>query len=269
MFMTLGNFEVDPRASLAVLDFERGSVVSLSGSARLHSSTSRGTGSSRFANGSSSTCRPCCAGSCSTSDKVASMPAPLMTKPEMLGRLLDLFRDNGFDGASLSDISDATGLGKSSLYHHFPNGKEEIALQVLAFLEEQLELALFEPMRAAGTPRKKLDRMLDTIDAFYEGGKKPACSSGCAPASTPGVSASARPRVQHLDRCRRGARRRVRAAAGGGAEPRRRRGGPRRGRPCGVRRYGDTASSRAPFASSAKASWHRSRGSTFPTPVRW
>jgi AcrR family transcriptional regulator len=102
------------------------------------------------------------------------MPAPLMTKSEMLGRLLDLFRDNGFDGASLSDISESTGLGKSSLYHHFPNGKEEIALQVLAFLEEQLAQALFEPMRGAGTPRRKLDRMLDTIDAFYEGGKK-AC----------------------------------------------------------------------------------------------
>jgi uncharacterized protein len=35
MFMTLGNFEIDPRASLAVLDFERGRVVSFSGSARL------------------------------------------------------------------------------------------------------------------------------------------------------------------------------------------------------------------------------------------
>ena len=35
MFMTLGNFEVDSRASLAVLDFERGRVVSFSGSARL------------------------------------------------------------------------------------------------------------------------------------------------------------------------------------------------------------------------------------------
>ena len=97
-----------------------------------------------------------------------------MSKPDLLDRLMDLFREKGFDGASLSDISKCTGLGKSSLYHHFPNGKEEIALQVLAFLEEQLELALFEPMRAAGTPRKKLDRMLDTIDAFYEGGKK-AC----------------------------------------------------------------------------------------------
>jgi predicted pyridoxine 5'-phosphate oxidase superfamily flavin-nucleotide-binding protein len=35
MFMTLGNFEVDPRTSMAILDFERRRVVSFSGSARL------------------------------------------------------------------------------------------------------------------------------------------------------------------------------------------------------------------------------------------
>jgi len=102
------------------------------------------------------------------------MPAALLTRPEILARLMDLFREKGFDGASLSDISETTGLGKSSLYHHFPNGKEEIARQVLAHLEEQLEQALFEPMRSRGTPRQKLDRMLETIDRFYEGGKK-AC----------------------------------------------------------------------------------------------
>jgi hypothetical protein len=39
MFMTLGNFEVDSRASLAVIDFERRRVVSFSGSARLHFET--------------------------------------------------------------------------------------------------------------------------------------------------------------------------------------------------------------------------------------
>jgi TetR/AcrR family transcriptional repressor of lmrAB and yxaGH operons len=102
------------------------------------------------------------------------MPAPLLTRADLLARLMDLFREKGFDGASLSDISESTGLGKSSLYHHFPKGKEEIALQVLAYLEEQLEGALFEPMRSAGTPRQKVNRMFDTIDAFYEGGKK-AC----------------------------------------------------------------------------------------------
>jgi uncharacterized protein len=36
MFMTLGNFEVDSRASLAVLDFARGLIVCFSGSATLH-----------------------------------------------------------------------------------------------------------------------------------------------------------------------------------------------------------------------------------------
>ena len=35
MFMTLGNFEIDPRAGLAVVDFEDSQVVSFSGSARL------------------------------------------------------------------------------------------------------------------------------------------------------------------------------------------------------------------------------------------
>src|SRR5215813_1505120 len=92
----------------------------------------------------------------------------------MLDRLMDLFREKGFDGASVSDISETTGLGKSSLYHHFPDGKQEMALQVLARLEDQLEHTLFEPMRSTGTPKQKLDRMLDGIEAFYDGGKK-AC----------------------------------------------------------------------------------------------
>jgi AcrR family transcriptional regulator len=97
-----------------------------------------------------------------------------MSKSDMLDRLMDLFRAKGFDGASVSDISEATGLGKSSLYHHFPNGKQEMALEVLARLQDQLEHALFEPARSTGTPKHKLDRMLDGLDAFYEGGKK-AC----------------------------------------------------------------------------------------------
>ena len=102
------------------------------------------------------------------------MPAPLMSKSDMLDRLMDLFREKGFDGASVSNISEATGLGKSSLYHHFPNGKQEMALEVLARLQDQLERALFEPTRSTGTPKQKFDRMLDGIDAFYEGGRK-AC----------------------------------------------------------------------------------------------
>lgn len=102
------------------------------------------------------------------------MPAPLLSKEEVLDRLMETFREKGYDGASLTEISAVTGLGKSSLYHHFPDGKEDMARQVLAHLEAQLEKALFEPLRSPRPPGRKLDTMLDTLAAFYGGGKK-AC----------------------------------------------------------------------------------------------
>jgi TetR/AcrR family transcriptional regulator, lmrAB and yxaGH operons repressor len=102
------------------------------------------------------------------------MPAPLLPREEVLERLLSTFRDQGYDGASLTELSAATGLGKSSLYHYFPGGKEDMAQQVLAHLDQQLTEALFEPLRSKQSPARKLTAMLVTIDAFYEGGKK-AC----------------------------------------------------------------------------------------------
>lgn len=102
------------------------------------------------------------------------MPAAIVPLDEVLDRLMQTFRKEGYDGASLSQISKATGLGKSSLYHYFPNGKAEMAERVLEHLEEALERDLFEPMRATASPRKKLDAMLNALDSFYEGGKN-AC----------------------------------------------------------------------------------------------
>jgi TetR/AcrR family transcriptional repressor of lmrAB and yxaGH operons len=102
------------------------------------------------------------------------MPAPLSSKEEVLARLLQTFRVKGYDGASLAELSAATGLGKSSLYHYFPGGKSDMAVQVLGHLETVLEAALFAPLRGVGTPKKRLEAMLDSIDAFYEGGER-AC----------------------------------------------------------------------------------------------
>ncbi|GAC1368979.1 MAG: TetR/AcrR family transcriptional regulator [Polyangiales bacterium] len=102
------------------------------------------------------------------------MPAALLPREQVLERLLSAFRDQGYDGASLTELSAATGLGKSSLYHYFPGGKADMAEQVLAHLDQQLTAALFEPLRSKQAPARKLKAMLSTIDAFYEGGKK-AC----------------------------------------------------------------------------------------------
>jgi len=60
------------------------------------------------------------------------MPAALMSRDEVVERLVGVFQRCGYDGASLSELSAATGLGRSSLYHHFPGGKEEMARAVIA-----------------------------------------------------------------------------------------------------------------------------------------
>jgi AcrR family transcriptional regulator len=99
-----------------------------------------------------------------------TMPAALRSRPEILDRLMLLFRERGYDGASLESIAEATGLGKSSLYHHFPGGKAEMAREVMAHLSSKLEPALAR-VRGPGTPRAKLDAFLVTVEEVYDSGR--------------------------------------------------------------------------------------------------
>jgi TetR/AcrR family transcriptional repressor of lmrAB and yxaGH operons len=102
------------------------------------------------------------------------MPAALLSRDEVLDRLLDAFRERGYEGASLAELSAATGLVKASLYHHFPGGKAEMATEVLSHLDKQLADQLFRPLQSSISATKKVAAMLDTIDTFYDGGRK-AC----------------------------------------------------------------------------------------------
>ncbi len=88
-----------------------------------------------------------------------------------------VIRRHGYDGASLAELSKATGLGKSSLYHYFPAGKDDMVRAVLEHVEQQLRELLFTPLRAPGPVRRRLEEMVKTVDAYYRGGKE-ACVLG-------------------------------------------------------------------------------------------
>lgn len=83
------------------------------------------------------------------------MPAALneKEKAEILDRLFVVFRDRGYEGSSLADLSQATGLGKSSLYHHFPRGKEQMAEAVLEQGKAFIQTAVADVARS-GEPLK-------------------------------------------------------------------------------------------------------------------
>jgi AcrR family transcriptional regulator len=105
------------------------------------------------------------------------MPAPLASKDEIIDRLFAVFRDRGFDGASLADLSRATGLGKSSLYHYFPRGKEQMAEAVLGRADELIQNAILAVAQGPEPLRARLRRIVATLEQIYAGGRA-ACVLG-------------------------------------------------------------------------------------------
>src|SRR6185436_9308681 len=100
-----------------------------------------------------------------------------MSKDEVIAILVETFRRDGYDGASIATLSKATGLGKSSLYHYFPGGKVDMATQVLGFVHDWLESQVVATLKGGGTPRSRLMRTLGLLSEFYENGSK-ACVVG-------------------------------------------------------------------------------------------
>lgn len=90
----------------------------------------------------------------------------------ILMNLLEAFRETGFDGVSMSRISELTGLGKASLYHHFPGGKGEMAEAVMDLAGGWVQAHILDPLNAEGAPQARLERVLAALDGFYEGGAK-------------------------------------------------------------------------------------------------
>ncbi len=96
-----------------------------------------------------------------------------MAKDKYIPCLLQLFRQYGYDGATLAKISQATGLGKASLYHHFPGGKDEMVAAVLDYLEQWLGQHILGALHSQGNALTRLQRMCQSISELYEGGQQP------------------------------------------------------------------------------------------------
>ncbi|MBK5912132.1 hypothetical protein CCR85_11600 [Rhodothalassium salexigens] len=78
-----------------------------------------------------------------------------------------VFRQAGYDGASLSRLSAAAGLKRASLYHHFPGGKEEMGHAALARADARLRRLVIEPLSGPAPGDQRLAAMLAGVRAFY------------------------------------------------------------------------------------------------------
>lgn len=90
--------------------------------------------------------------------------------PRIINALGTVFRKYGYDAASLSLFHEATGLGKSSLYHHFPEGKAQMVQEVIELRAQWMRQHVFEPLRDSRPPNTRIDEMLDFADKHYQHG---------------------------------------------------------------------------------------------------
>lgn len=60
------------------------------------------------------------------------------TKSRIIDIATSLFQQKGYLGVGLNEILKACNISKGSLYHHFPNGKEELLIACLHSLNEAI-----------------------------------------------------------------------------------------------------------------------------------
>ena len=103
-----------------------------------------------------------------------------MTKQAHLPTLIELFRQYGYEGLTISKLSQETGLGKASLYHHFPGGKAEMAESALVSVNQWLETNILQQLAEASvaddgtrSPNEVFEAMCQKVDRFFSQGEIP------------------------------------------------------------------------------------------------
>ncbi|MEO8530896.1 MAG: TetR/AcrR family transcriptional regulator [Deltaproteobacteria bacterium] len=109
------------------------------------------------------------------------MGRPRTFEPDdALTRLMDLFWEKGFDGASMQDIETATGLKKQSLYRLYGD-KRQMYLAALGQYRDREMDGVRDALMQAGTARERFNGFFHGIvDTAVKGGDWRGCFLGNA-----------------------------------------------------------------------------------------
>lgn len=92
---------------------------------------------------------------------------------QLIEGLFKVFREKGYEGASLNELAEGAGLKKASLYHRYPEGKKEIGLAVLSYSSKWLKDHLYTVLDQKENPaEERLEKGLKAISKLYNDGKE-------------------------------------------------------------------------------------------------
>src|SRR6266404_442071 len=95
------------------------------------------------------------------------------TRQRIVAQAASLFNQRGYEGSSMAELMEATGLEKGGIYRHFSN-KEELAAEAFDYAWHE---ALKTRTHDLGTITNSVDRLKQFIANFIE--RRPAIPGGC------------------------------------------------------------------------------------------
>jgi TetR/AcrR family transcriptional regulator, lmrAB and yxaGH operons repressor len=116
------------------------------------------------------------------------MSRPDRHRAELVAATGRLLRRQGYAGTSVSDFLRAAGAANGSLYHHFPNGKEELAQAAIEAASEQVQDALVRTLDADENVVAATQRWLDLLIGALEADPRDGCPVAPTAIDAAGVS---------------------------------------------------------------------------------
>src|SRR5262245_55204338 len=90
-----------------------------------------------------------------------SVARTTFSRQDLLPPLAEVFRRHGYEGATLSELARVTGLGKASLYHHFPGGKSEMAEALARYAIADLDERAFRHLKSRAPWNERIGECID------------------------------------------------------------------------------------------------------------
>src|SRR5277367_2695829 len=92
---------------------------------------------------------------------------------ELIDKISRVFRRHGYEGATMSRLSAATGLERASLYHRFPGGKDEMVAAAAAAGNAWFGEHVLQPLSQPGDPAAQVKVVCQRLREFYDDGRLP------------------------------------------------------------------------------------------------
>ncbi len=97
------------------------------------------------------------------------MPRSTDSRSRMIKAAAQLFRQRGYHATAFSDVVEASGAPRGSIYFHFPGGKQELAREAVALAGDEIEQMVAEAAGHCDGPGSFVRALGDLVAARLEG----------------------------------------------------------------------------------------------------